>query len=407
MKVAVIGLGFVGLPLAVVLAGSGHQVVGYDRDCDRLEDIVDGRAALTEPGLSQRLEVALATKRLEIATQPETIGVVEAALLAVPTPLLPDRKPDYRALLDAVKVARQVVRPGGLVIVESTIAPRTCVQVLKPLLLEYRLAHCPERIMPRHALFNLFNLPRVLGAEDPRRDAPDLLALYNFSSGRLTVTDWLTAELTKTAENAYRDVQIAFANELAALCEAYGADVWQVRDLINQLGDREVLEPGAGVGGHCLPKDGWLLMSGHSAPLIQIARTVNENAQIRLGLKLLRALQDSGRELNQARVIILGETYRPGVEDVRHSPGQALLDLLRPGVSADIHDPLTRPGDLYALAQDADALVLVTAHQEYRALDWERLRSVMRTPVLVDGRGLWRLHPPAGFSYHLLGRGYA
>lgn len=407
MRVAVIGLGFVGLPVAVLLARSGHEVVGYDVDYDRMVDIVSGEAAKHEPGLTDLLNLVLVERRLELAGTPDAIGYADAALIAVPTPLTAEHRPDYGALLEAIETARKVVRPGGLVIVESTLAPQTCARLLKPLLPEQRLAYCPERVMPGRALYNLTALPRVLGAEAPGRDGTELVTLYgSFCAGRLSVTDWLTAELVKTGENAYRDVQIAFANELAALCEEYGADMWSVREQINQLGDREVLEPGAGVGGHCLPKDPWLLIGQRGAPLILAARSVNQAAPLRLQTAVLRALQAAQVAPAQARVVLLGETYRPGIPDTRHSPAHALRCALAHLETVLIHDPLTNPGDLYAMAAGADALVLLTAHAEYGGLDWERLRTLMRNPLIIDGRGLWRDAYPPGFLYYVIGRGY-
>lgn len=406
MRVAVIGLGFVGLPVAVLLARNGHEVVGYDADFDRMVDIVSGTVAQHEPGLAEQLNQALTERSLELAGTPDAIGYAETAIIAVPTPLTAERLPDYSALLEAMETAKRAVVPGGLVIVESTLAPQTCARVLKPLLPEHRLAYCPERIMPGRALYNLKILPRVLGAENRNRDGTELVQLYSsFCQGLLTVTDWLTAELVKTGENAYRDVQIAFANELAALCDGYGADVWAVREYINLLGDREVLEPGAGVGGHCLPKDPWLLVGQADAPLIRAARAVNQAATSRLQALLWRALQSAQVEPTRARVVLLGETYRPGIPDTRHSPTNTLRCLLSALEAVRIHDPLTNPGDLYSMAAGADALVLLTAHTEYTALDWERLRAVMRTPLLVDGRGLWRHAAPPGFVYYVIGRG--
>ena len=407
MKVGVVGLGYVGLPLATVLALAGHTVTGYDYDIPRLETLRAGHWPPdgAEPDLPTLFALAVRSGDLRFTADPAALRECEVALIAVPTPLDEQHRAPYTELLSAIDTVAANLPPGGLVVVESTVGPGTCDHLLKPRLPRHALAHCPERLMPGRALRNLTTLPRVLGA-DSANTGGLLLALYgSLTSGALTVTDLVTAELVKTAENAYRDVEIAFANELAYLCEGYGGDVWQVRELVNALGDRYVLEPGAGVGGHCLPKDTWLLVQQHGgAELLPAARRVNERAPLRVGWLLITALEQHGME-RRARVVLLGETYRPDVADARHSPTTALLSHLDGLVRVVVHDPYTRPGDLYELAAGADALVLMTAHQEYSNLDFARLRTVMRTPLLIDGRGLWRANPPDGFEYVLLGRG--
>lgn len=407
MRLGVVGLGYVGLPLAVGLANAGHSVIGWDRDQERVLTIQAGIAPELErePDLPDLLWSVLLDGSLSLSVTPTALQDCEAVLVAVPTPIDSLWRAHYDDLLTALEVVREHLPPGGLVVVESTIGPGTCDQLLKPRLPDHALAHCPERIMPGRSWHNLTTLPRVLGA-DSEATGQLLRRIYEpLTTGKLTVTDLRTAEIVKTAENAYRDTMIAFANELAYLCEGYGADVWLVRDLINALGDRWVLEPGAGVGGHCLPKDTYLLMQQRESVLLLAVRQVNEWAPIRLGELIITTLGRFGVEMNQAQVVLLGETYRPDVPDIRNSPTKTLERYLYSCMEIVIHDPYTRPGDVYALARSADALVLMTAHQVYAELDFARLREVMRTPVLIDGRGLWRHNPPDGFEYVLIGRG--
>jgi UDP-N-acetyl-D-mannosaminuronic acid dehydrogenase len=258
------------------------------------------------------------------------------------------------------------------------------------------LVHCPERVMPGKLLANLKACDRVIGGWT-REAAEAAQVLYKrIVAGRLDVTNELTAEIVKTAENAYRDVQIAFANELALLCESVGADVWIVRELINRSPGRQVHYPGAGVGGHCVPKDPWLLIAGAGDPyaprLIPTARAINDSMPHHVTSLVVQGLQAHGREPAGSIVTVLGYAYLENSDDDRNSPSAALVaDLRGMGAEVRIHDPRVLPYasarmDPVALAREADAVVLMVAHHEYRSLDLEALRHSMRTPVLVDGR---------------------
>jgi UDP-N-acetyl-D-mannosaminuronic acid dehydrogenase len=211
----------------------------------------------------------------------------------------------------------------------------------------------------------------------------------------LDAVDCLTAEMVKTMENAYRDVQIAFANEMALLCEDMGADVWQVRELVNKSPYRHMHLPGAGVGGHCIPKDPWLLIAGTSdgfePHLIPTARAINDGMPLHVADLTVKALQEIGVDADEARVAVLGYAYLENSDDTRNSPSAALVDQLRQlGTEVVIHDPYVaeHQGDLDDVITGCDAVVLMVAHDAYRVLDLKRLRELVRTPVLVDGRRL-------------------
>jgi UDP-N-acetyl-D-mannosaminuronic acid dehydrogenase len=228
------------------------------------------------------------------------------------------------------------------------------------------------------------------------------------------VTDCLTAELVKTTENAYRDVQIAFANEVALVCEDYGADVFAVRALVNKSPYRDMHLPGAGVGGHCIPKDPWLLVANTrpSTPirLIPAARAVNDSMPRHIGELLRRVLEEQRRELADSRVIVLGYAYLENSDDTRNSPTVDLVTWLQAGgARVAVHDPLV-PGfrlDLAAASTGADALVVMVAHDCFRDLQLELLGRSMRTRILVDGRRLFAADAAtaAGFTYRCVGVG--
>jgi len=310
-----------------------------------------------------------------------------------------------------------------LVIVESTIAPGTIDRLVKPLLKEtsgklsgqgFYLGACPERVMPGKLLSNLRNLSRVCGGSTPAV-AEVMVALYrHIVDADLDVSDPVTAELTKTAENAYRDVNIAFANELALICEAAGGDFMRVRELVNKSPGRNVLLAGAGVGGHCIPKDPWLLAYGAQGKaairLIPAARAVNDAMPLHVAGLLEEALIEAGKSLSGARVAVLGHAYMEDSDDTRNSPSDTLIEYLKSeGAQVVIHDPYVPEyqGDVLVCLQDCDAVALMVAHQEYKSLDLEDMKQALRTPILVDGRWVFDAHAAreAGFIFRGIGQG--
>jgi UDP-N-acetyl-D-mannosaminuronic acid dehydrogenase len=225
----------------------------------------------------------------------------------------------------------------------------------------------------------------------------------------LDPTDCITAELVKTTENAYRDVQIAFANEVALICEAVGGDVWKVRELVNKSPFRNMHLPGAGVGGHCIPKDPWLLaygVEGKNVPLriIPAARAVNDSMPLHVVDLLQDALRSQGKDLVGTKILVLGYAYLEDSDDTRNSPSEVLVKRLQElGAEVVIHDPYAEEyqGDIYERAVDCDAILLMVAHSVYRNLNLERLKVLLKTHILVDGRNLVdpKKAQKAGFHY--------
>ena len=289
MEVAVVGLGHVGLPLSCVLASKGFTVQGIDVDEGKVDSINRGSSPLRgkEPGLDDLLRKCVGEGRLRAHSDPSVIRSVEAIFVCVETPLGEDRRPQLDSLRKAVASIGDHLPKGALVSVESTIPPLTMADLVLPILRErsalvpgedFSLVHCPERVMPGRLLYNIQNYERVLGGLDDlsRERGVDLYS--RFLSVRLHPTDLVSAEITKTVENAYRDVQIAFANEVALACEELGADAFRIRELVNTCPFRDMHLPGSGVGGHCIPKDPWLLMSSvkRRLDLLPSARRVND-----------------------------------------------------------------------------------------------------------------------------------
>lgn len=419
-RVGVIGLGYVGLPVACIMAQAGFDVTGIERRAERVARINAGESPIEgdEPGLKALLAEVVAARRLRAATDYAALAQAEVVLINVETPVGDDHLPQYAALRSACTDLGPVLRQGALVIVESTIAPGTMETLVRPILEEttgrranegFYLVTCPERVMPGKLLRNLSSMSRVVGGSS-HQAAELAVALYrHFVQADLDVTDCVTAEIVKTAENAYRDVQIAFANEVALICEAAGADVWQVRELVNKSPYRQMHLPGAGVGGHCIPKDPWLLAYGAQgrAPirLIPAARAVNESMPAHVGALVWEALREARLEPQQARVVVLGYAYLENSDDARNTPSEPLVRYLQEaGVQVTIHDPFVPPYDtpLEQTVAGADCLVLMVRHRQYLESDLTALGALMRTRILVDGRNAFA--PPAGFIYRGVGR---
>jgi UDP-N-acetyl-D-mannosaminuronic acid dehydrogenase len=405
-KVAVVGLGYVGLPVATLIAASGFDVVGVDLRRERVDPVNEGQNPLpgSEPELPELLAEQVAAGRLTASTDSATLGKAEVILVAVETPVDDDHHPGFEVLHSACRQIGAAMADGTLVIIESTIAPGTMEAVVIPELEKasgkrcgdlFHVGHCPERVMPGRLLLNLRTMSRVVGGHSPA--AAEVMAeLYrSYVQADLDLTDMQTAEIVKTAENSYRDVNIAFANELAMICDTVGADVWSIRRLVNKSPGRNVLLPGPGVGGHCLPKDPWLLVSvlGEAAAgsMIASARRTNEGMPAHTAGLVEELLGGAGLPTAGAVVAILGYSYLENSGDTRHSPSADLEKLLLArGCQVRLHDPFVSElrGDVGKLLAGSDCAVLMVAHQAYLDEDLGPWAAAMRHPLLVDARGV-------------------
>jgi UDP-N-acetyl-D-mannosaminuronic acid dehydrogenase len=432
-KLAIIGLGYVGLPVACLFAEANFDVLGVDIRDDIVENINLGISPITgiEPGLDSLLK-----KVINHNNQQEEIGGLYAStdyflledrdivIIAVETPVDQKNHPQYHGLKSAITKLGTVMKEGTLVIVESTISPGTMNSLVLPLLEKssnssinqgFYLGHCPERVMPGKLLANLRNVSRVVGGMTPET-AETMVALYrHIVQADLDPVDCVTAELVKTTENAYRDVQIAFANEVALICEAVGGDVWKVRELVNKSPYRQMHLPGAGVGGHCIPKDPWLLAYGvndKDVPLhlIPAARAVNDSMPLHVVDLLQEALESNNKRIENAKILIMGYAYLEDSDDTRNSPSKILVEKLHQlQAKVIIHDPYVPEfqGDLIQLAEACDAAILMVRHQEYKNTDLKKLASKFQIPILIDTRQMYTLSQAeaAGFIYRGLGVG--
>jgi len=424
-KISVIGLGYVGLPVAASFAEKRFDVLGIEVKPERVEMINQGISPIEgkEPGLSELLAKVVGEKKLHATTDYNQLKDRDIILIDVETPVDNTNTPRYEALKNSLRHLGPVLKSGALVIIESTIAPGTMQDLVHPILEEssgfklntdFYLGNCPERVMPGKLLANLKTMSRVVGGSTPET-ATTMIALYrHVVQADLDPVDWITAELVKTTENAYRDVQIAFANEVALICETLGANVWEVRELVNKTPFRYMHLPGTGVGGHCIPKDPWLLAysaRGMGVPirLISAAREINNSMPLHTADLAQQALSEVGQELSGAKILVMGFSYLEDTDDTRNSPSEVLASHLQEKkASVVIHDPFVAgyQGNILQMADGCDTAIVMVAHSEYRLLDLKALKSVLRTPVLVDGRNVYDpgMAVEAGLIYKGIGR---
>lgn len=404
--IGVVGLGYVGLAVACKFAEAGFPVLGLERLAEKVRMINDGILPIRghEPGLEALMRQVTQRGNLRVTTEVGQLARADVVLVAVETPVDLDSKvPNYDALNAALASVGQVIKPGTLVVIESTIAPGTMRGIVGPTLEktsslkvdhDFYLGHCPERVMPGRLLRNLAEMSRVCGGNTPETSQVMASLYRHIVQAELDLTDSVTAEMVKTTENAYRDVQIAFANEIALICEKVGVDVWHLRDLVNKSPDRNLHLPGAGVGGHCIPKDPWLLVhsvDGQGVPpsLIPTARLLNDGMPQHMAELLLDALAEVSCPIRGAKIAVLGYAYLENSDDTRNSPSQTLISHLQTiGAEVVIHDPYVAEyqGELAEVIKGADAVVVMVRHSLYQATDPASLKPLLNYPVLIDGR---------------------
>lgn len=432
--IAVCGLGYVGFPVALLFAEKGFKVLGVDRNEEKISKINHGKNIIEgkEPGLSVLAKRVFKKGNFKAGTDPSLYKEADVILVAVETPVEDNHEPAYKALKAALLDIARNMKRGALVIIESTIAPGTMENVVKPILEAesglyvnrgFLLANCPERLMPGHLLENIENYNRVIGGFNKKATEIGKSLYQNIVKGEIEETTPVAAEITKAGENAYRDVQIAFANEMALLCEAMGADVWEVRRLINNCKRRgqtrpEALRqmhlPGAGVGGHCIPKDSWLLVYGAKdcmdAKLMPLARQINDFMPQHTFHLLKQAFEESGKEIEKSKIVVLGWAYAGNSDDARNTPSKPVVEFLeKTGAEVIIQDPYFKEyrQPLFKALKGAQAIVLMADHDEYKKLSLSRLRTLMKRgkPIIIDGRNTFSKEKAqkAGFIYKGIG----
>ncbi|MGD0056842.1 MAG: nucleotide sugar dehydrogenase [Methanomassiliicoccales archaeon] len=423
-----VGLGYVGLPVACVFAESGHPTVGIDIDRKKVDLINKGICPIPgkEPGLGELLSRSTEEGVLRATTDPSACSKADAIFICVDTPIDDTKNPLLDCLLKAASDVGKHMKKGALISVESTIPPGTMRNKIIPILekesgmkagRDFSVVHCPERVMPGLLLRNIKNYERVIGCLDEISLKKGKAFYSSVVDGKLHPTDLISAEITKTIENTYRDVQIAFANEVALACEELGADAYEIRRLVNTCPFRDMHVPGAGVGGHCLPKDPWLFASAiseSSTSMIETARAINDSMPEHLAELVVEALDEAGLRMTGSKVAIFGLAFLKDSGDLRNSPALRVVDKLVGESDIIVHDPFVEKGYRGPLTRDidealrgADCAVFVTEHTIYESLNLKEMGKLMRTKTIVDGRNLFDSSEcrKQGFVYKGIGKG--
>ena len=379
--VCVVGLGYIGLPTAALLASNGYQVVGVDLNTHAVETINQGRIHIVEPDLDAFVRSAVSAERLKAFTTPQAGDVY---MICVPTPFhegegIPQPNIDY--VLAATRSIAGFVKPGDLVILESTSPVGTTQQMSEVLktegvdITQIHMAYCPERVLPGKIMTELVENDRVVGGLTPEATAAVAGFYRTFVRGGVLETDAKTAEMCKLTENSFRDVNIAFANELSLICAKEGINVWNLIQLANRHPRVNILQPGAGVGGHCIAVDPWFIVARdvENARLIRTAREVNNYKTVWAIEQIKIAVADaSARTGKKPKVACLGLAFKPDIDDLRESPAlhiaEALVtqgyDVVAVEPNIDFHDRFTLV-TLEAALKTADVLAVLVKHKGF------------------------------------------
>jgi UDP-N-acetyl-D-mannosaminuronic acid dehydrogenase len=430
-KVCVLGLGYIGLPTASTFAMHGLDVAGVDINTEVLSTLRNGELHINEPGLHALVRGAQESGRLTIHAAPVE---AEAFIIAVPTPFYADqhgtyndftyRLADMRAVEAATESITKYLRPGNLVILESTSPPRTTVDLVRPILErsglragpDFHLAYSPERVLPGKILQELTENARVIGGIDKASSEAGRDLYAHFVKGEIVLTDATTAEMVKLMENTSRDINIAIAMEFSRLADRFGVDIWEAINIANRHPRVKILNPGPGVGGHCISVDPWFLVE--AAPdlteLITAARHVNDRQPYFVLNLVKRAVSD---RLEGKRIAALGLAFKPDVDDLRESPAIETAKLLaEAGAIVRSYEPYkpnhVAPGVVPAITfvdavRDADVLVLLVGHRELKELDPLRVKKITSAQWVIDTVGGWdrQRWTDAGFKFTRLGDG--
>ena len=415
--ISVIGLGYIGLPTAAAFASRQKTVIGVDINPHAVETINRGEIHIVEPDLDLVVKNAVEQGYLRATTKPEP---ADAFLIAVPTPFKDDHQPDLSWVKAAAESIAPVLKKGDLVILESTSPVGATEQMAEWLATtrtdltfpqhagekaDIHIAYCPERVLPGQVMVELIKNDRVIGGMTPLC-SQQASELYNiFLEGECVITNSRTAEMCKLTENSFRDVNIAFANELSLICADQGISVWELISLANRHPRVNILQPGPGVGGHCIAVDPWFIVAQNpvQARLIRTAREVNDSKPHwvleQVKNKLAECLVASDKRASELKIACFGLAFKPNIDDLRESPAMDVAGMIADWhqgetllVEPNIHQlPKTLSGratlvGLEAALEQADVLVMLVDHQQFKAVDTARLKSRW----LVDTKGVWR-----------------
>lgn len=412
-KIIVMGLGYIGLPTASMLATKGHQVLGVDISESIVSTINSGNIHIVEPDLDILVRSAVNSGYLKASLSPEE---ADTFILAVPTPFMVTERnpktPDISYVKAATSAITPFLREGNLVILEST-SPIGTTERVYEIIVECRpelsgkvhVSHCPERVLPGHIIRELVDNDRIIGGITKEAAIAARELYKTFCNGDIFLTDARTAEMAKLTENSYRDTNIAFANELSIICDKLGINVWELIELANKHPRVNILTPGPGVGGHCIAVDPWFIVDAapEEARLIRTAREVNDSKPHWVIDKVKQAVDDwrnnDSKYKSQNTTLLpviacLGLAFKANIDDIRESPA---LEITRKIIASEIgtviacepnaNNELTgiKLHELEYVLKHSDIILLLVDHEEFKGLDIERLNN----KIIIDTRGIW------------------
>lgn len=415
-KICVIGLGYIGLPTALLFATNGYDVVGVDINSDTVEKVNRKIIPFEEGGLEDLLVEAVDSHRFRASATPENADVF---VVAVPTPFdKENRMADMSYVIAATQSIVKFLKRGDLVILESTVPPGACEKCITPILEgrglkvvdDFYVAHCPERAIPGNTLYEMVNNDRMVGGINIRSSELAKELYESFVVGDIHVTSIRTAEMIKLMENTYRDINIALANEFAQIAEEAGVNVWDAIELANKHPRVNILKPGPGVGGHCIAVDPWFLTEDSTkSRIITLAREINDGMPV----YVMHIVKNMLKDIKKPSVTIFGVAYKADVGDTRETPALKFIRLAeKEGFRIRVYDPYVADGkfeypvlSMDDAISDSDCIVVLTDHSEFESLPTDKIGGLMRTRRIVDTRDCidheqWR---KSGFEIRVLG----
>jgi UDP-N-acetyl-D-mannosaminuronic acid dehydrogenase len=426
-KITVFGLGHIGLPIATSLASLGFQVTGVDSSLQVLDTIRKGEAHTSELNLN-----SIISRSIVVGSFKVTLAAIDAVkesdiiIICVPTPIRKDKTPDLSYIENVCKTIASGLSEGKLVVFESTLPPRTTKDLVVPLLenakglkcgVNFWLAYCPERLTPGNAMEDFIKNDKIVGGFDAESTKIASKFFGNFIRGNVLKTDMATAEIVKLSENTFRDINIAFANELALICEQHKVDVLEVIKLANTHPRVNIHMPGPGVGGPCLPKDPHLLLYSFDPKnydIIKAARQINDYMPSHIVTTVYRAIEGLHKEIKTSRIAVLGTAYKANVDHATFSPSESVIrKLANLGASITVYDPLCdesfgarKVQSINEAIEKADCIIILTDHSEFKNLELQKVKSLMsEMPIIVDGKRIIdsRQAVNLGFIYYGVG----
>lgn len=409
-KIGVIGLGQVGLPTALTFSNAGFITTGHDINQNLLDLLEKGKSPFEEHGLNNLLKKCLDSKKFFTEKKLEDlVKNSDILIVCVATPITNDVRPNLSALENVSKSISELNLQGKLVLVESSIPPYTFEELIMPEITKKHAigknvwtAFVPERLSPGEAITGIKTTPRVIGRVD---DASGVLAksLYqNIVEAEILTTPVKIAEISKLVENTFRDVNVALANEIGLICENYGVDFTELKKVCNSHPRVNLLDPGPGVGGPCLPKDPYLLLNprGHNtiqSNLITHARKTNDQIPFHVIDLIKKGLNGINKNFSNSCILVLGVTYKANVSDTRYSPASKIIpNLIEKGAKVLVYDPFseenfggTLTANIWDSISESDLILVLTDHLEFRSLSLEKISEKMKTPLIVDCRRIF------------------